>query len=98
MDTQLVIQGVLALFGAGGVLGALVALFKLKPEANSMAVTQAQGAAQMWKDLYETCAAEKAREEAEHDRCVAELRERIRGLQNEVQLLEAARRRERRGS
>lgn len=42
-------QILLSVVGPAGLIGALVALLKLKPEANSAAVTQAQGASAEWK-------------------------------------------------
>jgi hypothetical protein len=68
------VQAVLALFGAGGALGAIVALLKLKPEANSMAVTQAQGAAAEWQKLYAEAAKENDELRVRAERAEEELR------------------------
>lgn len=68
------VQAVLAAFGASGILGALVALFKLKPEANSMAVTQLQGVAMEWARLYQQVAEEMKQEQARADRFERESR------------------------
>lgn len=38
------VQVVLAALGSGGLIGAVVALLKLRPDANTAAVTQSQGA------------------------------------------------------
>lgn len=40
MDSATLVQILLGLFGVSGVFGAVIALMKLRPEANSMAVTQ----------------------------------------------------------
>jgi hypothetical protein len=69
-----VVQAILAVFGAGGVLGAVVALLKLRPEANSMAVTQAQGAAAEWKKLYDEASEERDELRARAEKAEAELR------------------------
>jgi hypothetical protein len=44
VNTTTLIQLVLGAFGMSGVVGAVVALLKLRPEVNSAAVTQSQGA------------------------------------------------------
>lgn len=44
-------QVLLAVIGPAGLIGSIVALFKLKPDANSQAVTQAQGAAAEWQKI-----------------------------------------------
>lgn len=40
MTSEIIVQLVIGVFGVSGVAGAIIALLKLKPEANSLAVTQ----------------------------------------------------------
>lgn len=60
---QLIIGG----FGLTGIVGAAVALFKLRPEVNQMAVTSTQAAAGEWQKLYEAQKAELVATERERD-------------------------------
>jgi hypothetical protein len=60
---QLIIGG----FGVSGIIGAGVALFKLRPEVNQMAVTSSQAAAGEWQKLYEAQKVELAATEGERD-------------------------------
>lgn len=60
---------IIALLGSGGLIAAVVALLKLRPDINSAAVIQAQGAMEImqqlnddmeknrdyWRDRYEDC-------------------------------------------
>jgi hypothetical protein len=52
------VQILLTIVGPAGLIGSFVALFKLKPDANSQSVVQAQGAAAEWQKI----AAERLRE------------------------------------
>lgn len=54
-----IVQIVLAVCGASGIVGAIVALLKLKPDANSAAVTQAQGAMETMEKLNAQLEAER---------------------------------------
>jgi hypothetical protein len=49
-----VAQVALNIVGPAGLIAAFVSLLKLKPDANSQAVVQAQGAAAEWKKLYDS--------------------------------------------
>lgn len=49
--TDLLVQVLLALVGGGGALGAVAALYKLRPDVNSAAVVQAQGTMEMMATL-----------------------------------------------
>lgn len=53
-----VVSILIALIGAGGLSGGIVALLKIRPEANTAAVTQAQGAMETMQDLNEAMKAE----------------------------------------
>lgn len=63
-----VVQLVLGGFGVTGVVGAAVALFKLRPEVNQMAVTSTQAAAGEWQKLYDEKKAELAHMEVDRDK------------------------------
>lgn len=73
-------QIILAIVGPAGLIGSIVALFKLKPDANTQAVTQAQGAATEWKSIADDRKAEIAAleskllaKDAELEKCRSEL-------------------------
>lgn len=51
MKAELIVQLVIGGFGLTGVIGAAVALWKVRPEINSAAVTQSQGAMETMKTL-----------------------------------------------
>jgi hypothetical protein len=63
-----VVQLVLGGFGVTGLVGAAVALFKLRPEVNQMAVTSTQAAAGEWQKLYDEKKAELMQTEADRDK------------------------------
>lgn len=65
--SNLLVQLVLGGFGVSGIIGAGVALFKLRPEVNQLAVTSMGSAAGEWKTLYETCKSELDATEKERD-------------------------------
>ncbi|HEX6686429.1 MAG TPA: hypothetical protein VF062_26895 [Candidatus Limnocylindrales bacterium] len=44
MNAAQIVQMVVALLGAGGIIGGIVALMKLRPESGAIVVTAAQGA------------------------------------------------------
>lgn len=51
MSSELIVQLVIAVIGGGGLIGSGVALFKLRPDVNSAAVTDAQGAMKSMREL-----------------------------------------------
>lgn len=53
MNSATIVQLVIGGFGVTGIVGAAVALFKLRPEVNQMAVTSTQAAASEWQKLYD---------------------------------------------
>lgn len=53
--------------GFAGIASAIVAILKLKPDANSQSVTQAQGAATEWTRLYDRSERELSQAERERD-------------------------------
>jgi 3-polyprenyl-4-hydroxybenzoate decarboxylase len=59
VESAQVVQVVLAVCGASGIVGAIVAMLKLKPDANSAAVTQAQGAMETMEKLNAQLEAER---------------------------------------
>jgi hypothetical protein len=63
----LLVQLIIGGFGVSGILGAGVALFKLRPEVNQMAVTSTQAAAGEWQKLYDACKADLEAVEKERD-------------------------------
>lgn len=68
MNTTTLIQLVLGGFGISGILGAGVALFKLRPDVNSAAVTQSQGAMETMQTLNDEL---KQDRDAWRDRAIA---------------------------
>lgn len=60
-------QIILAIVGPAGLIGSVVALFKLKPDANTAAVSQAQGAAAEWKSIADDRKSEIAEKEKRID-------------------------------
>lgn len=50
-STDVLVQVLLAVVGGGGILGAVAALYKLRPDVNSAAVIQAQGTMEMMATL-----------------------------------------------
>lgn len=61
------VQVIIGGFGLTGIVGAGVALFKLRPEVNQMAVTSTQLAAGEWQKLYDSCKADLVQVEKERD-------------------------------
>lgn len=55
------------------VVGAIVAMRKLRPERDSLVLTQAQGAATILNDLVQTLYKEIDRQRREHEECREEL-------------------------
>lgn len=87
MSTELLVQLVLGGFGLTGVAGAIVALFKIRPEANSAAVTQSVGAMETMQKLNDEL-------EQALERKNEECREwRVRALAAEAQIRALERRR-----
>lgn len=84
MTADLVVQLVLGGFGLTGVIGAIVALWKVRPEVNSAAVTQSQGAMETMKTLNDEL--EQAHERAGRDR--DEWRERALAAEAQLRVLE----------
>jgi hypothetical protein len=66
VSADLIVQLVLGGFGLTGVIGAIVALWKVRPEVNSAAVTQSQGAMETMKTLNDEL--EQAHERVGRDR------------------------------
>jgi hypothetical protein len=64
--TGMLVQLIIGGFGISGIIGAGVALFRLRPEVNQMAVTSTQAAAGEWQKLYEARGREL--EATEHER------------------------------
>lgn len=62
-----VVQLIIGGFGLTGIVGAGVALFKLRPEVNQMAVTSTQAAAGEWQKLYDAKAKDLTETERERD-------------------------------
>jgi hypothetical protein len=78
VDGATVVQLVIGGFGLTGIIGAAIALFKLRPEVNQMAVTSTQAAAGEWQKLYDAKAAELAHCEQE----IAALRKRAEAAED----------------
>lgn len=82
MDLDSLVPVLLALLGTGGVVGALVAFLKVRPEAGQIAVDASQGAL-----LVQTGVITTLREENE------QLRKRLENLESTVAMLHDIRRR-----
>lgn len=84
MTTELIVQLVLGGFGLTGVTGAIVALFKIRPDANSAAVTQSQGAMETMQKLNDELEQSLERTQRERD----DWRERALAAEAQVRALE----------
>lgn len=65
MDTQSVVNIIIAVVGSGGFLGGIYALLKLRPEAGQITVTAAQGAILVQTGVIDTLREELIRVRAE---------------------------------
>lgn len=70
---SLLVQLALGGFGVAGLVGAGVALFKLRPDVNSAAVVQAQGAMEAMRSVNEALSQENAHLRKRADDCDTEL-------------------------
>lgn len=85
-DIVLLIVGIL---GSGGVVGAIVALLKFRPEAGQLMVTTAQGVVILQTSVVETLQKELMRVGKELDDLRVECREREDMLLKRIKELEA---------
>ena len=82
-NSNLLVQLLLGGFGVSGVVGAVVAIYKLRPDVNSQAVVQAQGAMESMPSLNEDLTKDRS---YWRDRAIAAEREcakRTRALEEE---------------
>ena len=87
MSSELVIGLLVALLGAGGVTGAVVALFKARPEAGQISVSAAQGAVIVQTGVIEELRQARVDDRAEVERLREQLKtERDRGDRCEDQI------------
>jgi capsule polysaccharide export protein KpsE/RkpR len=85
--TASLISVIVAVLGAGGLVGAIVALVKLRPESGQIVVTAAQGALIVQTGVIDTLQRETARQQARIDAVQIEnnqLRVRIAALETEL--------------
>jgi hypothetical protein len=73
--TGVILQVVLGGAGVTGVIGAIVALYKLRPDVNSAAVVQAQGAMEIMAHLNDELKSELERRDLDAETCRAKIKE-----------------------
>lgn len=94
MATDFVVQILFGVLGAGGLTGAVVALYKLRPDVNSAAVTQSQGAMETMRVLNEQLESDRdywRKRAIDSERAQRTITDDCRQLREHVQRLEALR-------
>lgn len=94
MTQELLVQIILGGLGTTGVVGAVVALYKLRPDLNSAAVTQSQGAMETMRGLNEELTQDRdywRKRAVDAEKQVRSCADDVRRLTAQVERLQAAR-------